>query len=255
MGGWGQSVAKDNEGWALPRPARGRAPGPHIIEVKGFPKGDGGRAKAGWDFGGVPSARLGTATGKPLPYLSIARTASIIRYRNNKVVFVDRLEGDFSRDWRSGRWWGAGTGRAGGRDDGVGDAGRPGGRAWGVGCQATVGGWGVLMGWRGAAAQDRCARRVVAARPGVAGRRLLGGRGRGVDRFACCVYARLGCGELAGLPELDHLFQPGEKFGQECQNQGVNPPCRVRLCGGAQAGDCFAEWGGFFKHGCVIAHC
>jgi len=119
------------------------------------------------------------------------------------------------------------------------------------------------MGWRGAAAWDRCARRVVAggrglvatARRGAAGSCFALGRGRQVVRFACCVYARLGCGELAGLPELEHLLQLGEEFGQKCQNQGVNPPCRVRLCGGAQAGDCFAEWGGFFKHGCVIARC
>jgi len=56
-------------------------------------------------------------------------------------------------------------------------------------------------------------------------------------------------GELAGLPELNEVFQAGEELGEERHDEGVQvrrqPAVRVvRRRVGAEAGDLADQWGG-----------
>ena len=56
-------------------------------------------------------------------------------------------------------------------------------------------------------------------------------------------------GELAGLPEQDHLLQAAEEAGEAGHDEGVQcggqpSPCLVRLRCGAQAGQLAGEGGG-----------
>jgi len=58
-------------------------------------------------------------------------------------------------------------------------------------------------------------------------------------------------GELAGLPELNEVFQAGEELGEERHDEGVQvrrqPAVRVvRRRVGAEAGDLADQWGGVY---------
>jgi len=72
-----------------------------------------------------------------------------------------------------------------------------------------------------------------------------GGLARGAD-------ARGGLGELAGLPECQHGFKPGEQAGEAGENEGVQCRHRPGLGGvivgfgaepGEDAGDLQGQWG------------
>ncbi len=74
-------------------------------------------------------------------------------------------------------------------------------------------------------------------------------RGGGLARRA----GRRGRGELAGLPEAEHVLQPGEEAGEAGHEQGRQHIPRAtadgfRLRGGAQVGQIVGQGGGVSLH-------
>ena len=128
------------------------------------------------------------------------------------------------------------------------------------GCGGTGSGVPGRWGWGkgGAPGADRaCGGRMGGA--GAAG--AVGSRGfcRGVGA-QCGGAAGLRGRELAGLPEHEDLFEPGEQARQAGHDEGMhggrNPGALLLgLRGVAQAGELLAEGGGQGFHGQIITNC